>query len=247
MSSKDENIRGKSTSARMTRNSQGLRLPYVRKKKAHTHPSTRQASRLLALPAELREIIYGYVVGPNRDDGTLTISRDTIVERVGLLGTCRQIRFEASPIFYHESTRFEAVVNHDTLEPIMDWFKSIGVQNCQRLRSVSFRWGLREKDKSECKKTGSVPLCGGRVGSIYLNQESLAPPLVKCLLVCGVLPASISTHQSQPANYTKHQKLEFLMSLTDANWSGEVSRAIASESKSKPQSTGRNGSTHLHA
>ncbi|KXS98243.1 hypothetical protein AC578_6276 [Pseudocercospora eumusae] len=219
----------KSSSTRTTRNSQGLRLPYVGKKNIHTltHTFTIQPSRLLALPPELRELIYGYALGPNRHDGTLIISRENIKNRIGLLGTCRQIRSEASPIFYHPSTRFEAVVNADALEPVVAWFKSIGVQTCKRLRSVSLRHELPTKHKTGYRDTNTVPLSGCLVGSIYMAQQALAPPLVRALLICGLPPASISTPQSESANYSKPQQLEFLTSLTDANWSREVSIAIA--------------------
>ncbi|KAF7186969.1 hypothetical protein HII31_11700, partial [Pseudocercospora fuligena] len=203
--------RVKSTSMRKSRNSLGLRLPYVKNKNIATHTFTTQAS------LEFRSFLE---------------------DRVGLLGTCRQIRVEASPVFYHDSTRFEAAINGDITEPVVGWFRSIGVQNCQRLRCVSLRHELQEKDKSEHRRNNDIPLSGSDIGPLYMAQEILAQPLVKALAICGVPAGSISTPESIPATYTKLQKLEFLTSLTDAHWGQEISKAIAAQSTAfKTQST----------
>lgn len=68
-----------------------------------TTSTTTQASPLLDLPAELRNIVYHLVLSSEKGEGT-EITLSTIKSQTTLLRVCSQIRVEATPIFYGTNT-----------------------------------------------------------------------------------------------------------------------------------------------
>ncbi|KAG9852794.1 hypothetical protein KCU68_g3481, partial [Aureobasidium melanogenum] len=101
--------------------------------------------RLMDLPVEIRLRIYSMAIGDRQD---LTISDYRNVAEPALLQTNRQIRSEATPVFYgSKSFRFELqmptdATYHTSLHlfkaPELAWLQLIGPDRIKDLRHVSF-------------------------------------------------------------------------------------------------------------
>lgn len=94
---------------------------------------------LLDLPAELRNDIY-----------RLAMVTDTRIELVDnsirqkhttLLQTCRQIRAEATAMFYAEN-RFKLTTTASNLPQILGWAESLPIARAQRFKSVLLEFNM---------------------------------------------------------------------------------------------------------
>ncbi|KAG9530522.1 hypothetical protein KCU93_g2684, partial [Aureobasidium melanogenum] len=94
-----------------------------------------QPSPLFVLPIELRLYIYGLVIGD------ATFDPDRHIQQPTLLYINRQVRLEAVPVFYGQTNfRFKLprVMKAESTSSAQKWLKSIGEENFQMLRHVSF-------------------------------------------------------------------------------------------------------------
>ncbi|KAK4621953.1 hypothetical protein CLAFUW4_07499 [Fulvia fulva] len=99
--------------------------------------NTDQQSRLLALPAEMRNKIYRFALV---EEDAVRISPDVIRSHSALLQVCRQMRQEASGIFYAE-INFEATVagyQAATLQTAR-WLQSIGTRNASTICHITVK------------------------------------------------------------------------------------------------------------
>ncbi|KAH0394185.1 hypothetical protein KCU89_g11629, partial [Aureobasidium melanogenum] len=102
--------------------------------------------RLMDLPAEIRLRIYSMAFDGGKT-GDLDVQRRADVAEPALLQTSRQIRDEATPVFYGTAYfRFELPSLEDTQEnqewftgPQLHWLQHISPKNLKDLRYVSFR------------------------------------------------------------------------------------------------------------
>ncbi|KAK5117159.1 hypothetical protein LTR85_008927 [Meristemomyces frigidus] len=79
--------------------------------------TTQSTSRLLALPPELRDEIYRFALVEEKI--VVDATRHTTP---GVLRTCRQIRKEASPIFYRENAFVVVAMDLRAPVPVQHWF-----------------------------------------------------------------------------------------------------------------------------
>lgn len=93
---------------------------------------TAQSSALLALPAELRNTIYHTVLKAEDENHEQS---QNLSKRIGILQTCRQVREEASSIFFAETT-FAFRVSIDGTEKLTAWLTTIGPKNASLLTSL---------------------------------------------------------------------------------------------------------------
>ena len=97
-------------------------------------------AHFLRLPAELRDRIHELVLISNND---IEIDRASIGYRTAYLGTCKQIRNEASSFFYSENS-FLITCDPDNTEAIsaaVDWLIAIG-PSAHLIRRVGLRLTL---------------------------------------------------------------------------------------------------------
>jgi hypothetical protein len=107
---------------------------------SHSTESNQQDSRLLRLPAEIRNTIYKYTL---RDEtiriklqGTMRPSRSNH-SSTALLQTCRQIRYEARSILYSQATFF---CGYHHLTP--GNLNSLGAKAIQAIQSLRLSYQL---------------------------------------------------------------------------------------------------------
>ena len=88
-------------------------------------PVITTSSRLLALPAELRDAIYTYAV---IEPGEIRLTQGTCAEPA-LLRTCRQIREEAGSIFYEKNTISVAMQDYKLEPQTAHWYWTQPLKN----------------------------------------------------------------------------------------------------------------------
>ena len=101
-------------------------------------PESRTGSRLLALPPEIRDHIYSLAVVEVKPIELLNV-RPFLTEP-GLLATSRQIRAEATPIFYGENV-FQ-LVNSYSAEHFIDVFNKTKLPLIRSIRAFQERQAL---------------------------------------------------------------------------------------------------------
>lgn len=102
-----------------------------------------ESSRLGALPAELRIRIYEYILAQQtRIDVTRTMGlwgQASIWKSPALLQTCRQLRSEASDIYYGENTFYGTHLVYDQFDrTLCHWLRALAPQNRSSIRRIVF-------------------------------------------------------------------------------------------------------------
>lgn len=94
-----------------------------------------QDSPLLALAPELRNKIYRLVLV---SDAAIDIGSESSPTPPRLLGTCRQIRHEATSIYYHENTfaATDSTSCGDNYTRAVSWFCKIGSTRCAMMADM---------------------------------------------------------------------------------------------------------------
>ncbi|KAK1063095.1 hypothetical protein LTR12_017342 [Friedmanniomyces endolithicus] len=89
-------------------------------------PAILQTSRLLTLPAEIRNSIYDLILVR---EGRKRVLAPALPYDPALLRTCRQIRQEAQGIFLHQNTFYITVYNFHYTIPRTHWFHLVAPHN----------------------------------------------------------------------------------------------------------------------
>ncbi|KAK4494830.1 hypothetical protein PRZ48_014186 [Zasmidium cellare] len=90
-------------------------------------------SRLLALPRELRDVIYEYTFTTTVQIGDRSLRR----RNAGILSTCHQIRAEAIKLYY-QRTVFEAIGKRSSLleQRLLHYFQDLPRQSRSYIRTI---------------------------------------------------------------------------------------------------------------
>lgn len=104
-------------------------------------------SAFLELPPELRNRIYFAALGSEQP--TCLIDRDGKKYSPGLLRTCKQIREEATDIYYN-NTEFEIWIKGDDTRTAVKWLNSRPQRQLDLIRGLAFVLKVRALD---CKRS----------------------------------------------------------------------------------------------
>lgn len=161
-------------------------LQYKTSPSEHNLPSRldemSQDSPLLAMAPELRNWIYRLVLV---SDAAIDVSSESPATPPGLLGTCRQIREEATSIYYHENafTAMTVTHAHAGYKRMISWFGKIDRARCAMM--AVFRLNLDITQDVQA------------IGSEFMTDQAkntfqrLARAMVHRLVVIGVPPNAI--------------------------------------------------------
>lgn len=110
-------------------------------------------SPLLRLPPELRNHIYDLVFA---EGGTINIDAPHYPQEIQvptLLHTCRQLRAEASSVYYSTHIFVARVSRRHGLSPALkDWLRKIGVEGRALIRAIHLEPGLTGFRLEEAEK-----------------------------------------------------------------------------------------------
>ncbi|KAK5112292.1 hypothetical protein LTR85_011564 [Meristemomyces frigidus] len=152
-------------------------------------------SQLLALPPELRNIIYRCVLV---SDTPINISCEASITPPTLLDTCRRIREEAISIYYHENT-FAATAPtfgnpSSTSNHVLEWFAKTGATHCRVMAKLCVTIQIR--DSCQTARLASQSLLDKR-GYMF---EQVARVFISYLVSWGLQPGAI--HLKAPGEIT---------------------------------------------
>ena len=106
-----------------------------------------QDSRLLKLPAELRNAIYTLALSFDEDIMVSTVHK---LRRPALLKTCKQIRAEAT-LLYFSSTTFHLVISPTELKFTKTWLRSIGRESAAAINPLLLTLNLDQANHRFCR------------------------------------------------------------------------------------------------
>ncbi|KAH9837400.1 hypothetical protein Tdes44962_MAKER08366 [Teratosphaeria destructans] len=143
-------------------------------------PGDSSPCRFLALPPELRNTIYEYLLVYKYG---ITLSRRIIGVHCmpPLLRTCRQIKTEASAIYYSQND-FTAIIPSPSPGrdgAVWSWFEMLGAENCALIRCLHLRWldlrACRQFAKEYATVARDEELAGDRPDVDRFVEEKMVP------------------------------------------------------------------------
>lgn len=144
-----------------------------------------QQSPLLDLPPELRNIIYEFAL---QWAAAIRVPGISHQAATSLLSTCRQIRTEASPLYY-KLNRFRTSIAAHGGSSVLVWLQILGQERCRLMRRLSLVWRCTDQilndlgEQVRCKRMAQ----GDGFGDALQNvQKRITASVVSSLIGSGV-------------------------------------------------------------
>lgn len=180
-------------------------------------------SRLLALPAELRERICEYALSCEE---TIAIRRPDYATSTALLRTCRQIRAEALPVFF-KYNHFSVALGFKDWRNLFHWTLKVERADLATIRSFNIEFHdaetirrLQTATSLDCENVQKT------IGRIYQEQEELIARILSKLPFSGLRLSSISAPVVQMPRIEDGVG-EYLLADIKDHWQKALARQVA--------------------
>lgn len=187
-------------------------------------------SRLLALPAELRVLIYEYTFGDNTPEKIELFAAVQNHPKTALLRTCRKIYSEAQPIHAAASARYrDSKMFTVMLDPAHNT-GSYFVELLERCESLTFPFHVRNVYLTWLNSTASVQLTFDENATLHmLVKQGKVPGILLTVLdsysVSAFMPYVVRGEQNaRGRSLSVYLVLIFVMRMTMAVADGDGSR-----------------------
>ena len=178
-------------------------------------PTSSQDSPLFNLAAELRNMIYRFVLTCKKK---VKIGKTTFIVRKALLETCSQIHDEACGIFYSENI-FVLILDGETVETSAKWLKDLG-RNANLIGTLEVGVELSDEARGQFFLAAVMAFAADKkrsnaVGNRAMHDSAIMREAFTAAVEAGLPPAAIISRLNdddvcrpydagQEASYKKH-------------------------------------------